>query len=156
VLGKAIKKNPAFSESYALRGVLRGMKIKMKPLSAFSQGPKIGKDRKKALQLDPKNPRVQYLTAVSFWHAPKILGDYGKALPHFLKADSLFKKEASMDKDPWLPVWGRSTNLAFTGEAFLAENDSSNARRYFNASLAVNPKDSLAKLGLKKLNPVKE
>jgi hypothetical protein len=52
ILTRSIERNPDFSESYALRGVLRGILIKMRPLSVFMQGPKVGKDREKALALD--------------------------------------------------------------------------------------------------------
>ena len=63
---KSIELYPEFSESYAIRGVLRGILIKMKPFSVFTQGRKVGKDRDKALSLDKDNPRVHYLTGVSF------------------------------------------------------------------------------------------
>ena len=65
----------------------------MKPVSVFTQGPKVGKDRKKALALDANNPRVHYLTGVSFWFAPEILGGSDKALEHLKIAEALFEKE---------------------------------------------------------------
>lgn len=152
VLGTAVARKPDFSESYAVRGVLRGMKISMNPVSVFTQGPLVGKDRDKALALNAGNPRVHFLTGVSFWYSPRILGNYGKALPHFLTADTLFEKESRMRKDPLYPRWGRSMNAAFIGEVYFAEEEYTAAKNYYQAALAVNESDSLAKRGMEKIN----
>ena len=45
ILTISIERNPNFSESYAIRGVLREIMIKMKSFSVFKQGPNVGKDR---------------------------------------------------------------------------------------------------------------
>ena len=156
VLDKAIAVRPDFSENYALRGVLRGMLIKLKPMSAFSQGPKVGKDRKKALELNPENPRVHYLTGVSFWYAPKILGGKDKALEHFLKAEALFEKEKSADKDPLLPCWGQSTCLSFIGDVYVSQKETDKAKEYYTKALSVNADDPLARQGLQKLEKQKK
>ena len=150
-LTKAIEISPDFSESYALRGVLRGMLIKMKPSSVFTQGRKVGKDRDRALDLDISNPRVHYLTGVSFWHAPEILGGRDRALGHLLKAERLFEREKQELKDELLPCWGRSTCLSFIGDIYSEQKEISNAKSYYSKALNVNPEDPLAKRGLKKL-----
>ena len=150
-LTKSIELSPDFSESYALRGVLRGILIKMKPSSVFSQGRKVGKDRDKALALDSLNPRVHYLTGVSFWHAPEILGGSDKALEHLLEAEKLFEKEKQNTKDRLLPRWGYSTCLAFIGDIYLEQKKNRNAQKYYYKALDINPADPLAQRGLKKL-----
>ena len=150
-LTKSIELSPDFSESYALRGVLKGILIKMKPTSVFTQGLKVGKDRDKALELDKLNPRVHYLTGVSFWYAPEILGGRDKALEHLLKAEKLFEKEDKGSKKKTLPRWGRSTCLAFIGGVFLAENKNKKAYEYYKKALDVNPFDPVALKGLKSL-----
>ncbi len=152
ILTKSIERAPDFSESYALRGVLRGILIKMKPTSVFTQGIKVGKDRDKALELDMTNPRVHYLTGVSFWYAPEILGGRDKALEHLLEAEKLFEKEDISSKDNILPRWGRSTCLAFIGDVFLSENRNEKAYEYYKKALDVNLKDPVALRGLKSLD----
>ena len=155
-LTKSIELSPDFSESYALRGVLRGILIKMKPSSVFSQGRKVGKDRDKALALDSLNPRVHYLTGVSFWHAPEILGGSDRALEHLLEAEKLFEREGLNPKEKLLPCWGRSTCLAFIGDVFMSRKEDSRAYIYYKKALGVNPADPLALRGLQKLEQSKE
>jgi tetratricopeptide (TPR) repeat protein len=155
ILSKSIELSPDFSESYALRGVLRGILIKIKPSSVFTQGPKVGKDRDRALSLDSFNPRVHYLTGVSYWYAPEILGGRDKALEHLLEAERLFEREAQNSKDKIYPSWGRSTCLAFIGDIFLHQKQNSRAYEYYKKAIDVNPQDPLALRGIKILESSK-
>jgi tetratricopeptide (TPR) repeat protein len=155
ILTQSIDLSPDFSESYALRGVLRGILIKMKPLSAVTQGRKVGKDREKALILDAYNPRVHYLTGVSYWFAPEILGGSDKALGHLLEAEQLFEKERQIPKNDLFPSWGQSTCLAFIGDVYLSEKQNEKAFTYYEKALRVNPNDPLALKGIKKMDGMK-
>ena len=56
VLTEAVRLDPEFSESYALRGVLRGMKIKLNFWTVLANGPGVEQDRDRALALNPVNP----------------------------------------------------------------------------------------------------
>jgi tetratricopeptide (TPR) repeat protein len=152
ILTQSIELSPGFSESYALRGVLRGILIKMKPFSAFTQGQKVGKDREKALALDTYNPRVHYLTGVSFWFAPEILGGSDKALGHLLEAEQLFEKEKQTQKNGLLPSWGQSTCLAFMGDIYLSQKQNKKAYAYYKKALQANPSDPLALRGMEKMD----
>ena len=147
---QSIDVSPSFSESYALRGVLRGILIKMKPLSVVRQGRKVGKDREKALFLDAYNPRVHYLTGVSFWFAPEILGGSHRALEHLLEAERLFEKERQTPKDSFLPSWGQSTCLSFIGDVYFSQKQNEKAFEYYGKALKINPNDPLALKGIKK------
>lgn len=151
ILSKSIELSPDFSESYAIRGVLRGILIKMKPFSVFTQGRKVGRDRDKALSLDKDNPRVHYLTGVSFWFAPEILGGPEKAMEHLLKAEKLFEQEKHTKKDMIFPTWGQSTCLAFMGDIYTSQNQKDKAYEYYEKALKANPDDLLALKGLKKI-----
>jgi tetratricopeptide (TPR) repeat protein len=155
ILTRSIEHNPDFSESYALRGVLRGILIKMKPLSVFTQGAKVGKDREKALALDANNPRVYYLTGVSFWFAPEILGGSDKALEHLKIAESLFEKKGERKTTDFHPSWGQSSCLAFIGDIYASQKQDQNAYIYYKKSLEVNPNDPLALRGMNKLDDIK-
>ncbi|MBN1832279.1 MAG: hypothetical protein JW896_09225 [Deltaproteobacteria bacterium] len=155
ILTRSIDLSPDFSESYALRGVLRGILIKMEPLSAVRQGRKVGKDREKALVLDAYNPRVHYLTGVSFWFAPEILGGSERALGHLLEAEQLFEKERQTPKNNLLPSWGQSTCLSFIGDVYLSEKQNEKAFTYYEKALKVNPDDPLALKGIEKMDGMK-
>ena len=155
-LNHAIANDPENSESYALRGVLRGMRISLNPWSVFKHGPRVMQDRDTALELDPANPRVHYLTGMSFWHAPEILGGRDKALSHLLRAERLFAHEASEEHHPLAPRWGHDLCLACIGDIYRSKKDAVKARHYYQKALALNPADPVAAKGLKKLVEHKE
>lgn len=149
VLTQAIALDPGFSESYALRGVLRGMLIQLNPWAVFTQGPGVQSDRDRALALDPANPRVHYLTGISLWKAPEIFGGGSQqALAHFLKAEELFARESGRPRRPLDPVWGRSTCLSFIGDVYARQGDRAAAERYYRKALEQNPLDLRAREGL--------
>ena len=147
-LQRAVELNADDSESYALLGVITGMKIAAKPVSAVWLGPKVMKYKKRALQLDPENPRVHYLTGASYYYAPAILGGREKSLEHFLRAEELYEREQEAGKDPWQPQWGYSTCLAFTAQVYAKAGDREEAEAYYQKALRVNPNDQLAQQGL--------
>jgi len=153
----AIDKNPAYSESYALRGVLRGMKIKLNPWAVFSHGPGVQADRDQALKLNADNPRVHYLTGLSLWMSPEIFGGSAQqALSHFLKAEQLFAVEASGEKPPLEPSWGYSTCLSFIGDVYARRGDRQQAYRYYQKTLMINPQDQRAQEGLERISREEE
>ncbi|MEW6517179.1 MAG: tetratricopeptide repeat protein [candidate division FCPU426 bacterium] len=153
VLTRAIERNPAYSESFALRGVLRGMKIKLNTWAVFSHGPGVQSDRDQALNLNPDNPRVHYLTGVSLWMSPEIFGGGAKqALAHFLKAEELFEAEAGKKHPPLDPAWGYSTCLSFIGDVYAKQGEWQQAYRYYQKSLMANPQDQRAQEGLDRIS----
>jgi tetratricopeptide (TPR) repeat protein len=155
-LNEAIQINPDFSESYAIRGVLRGMRISLEPWSMVTHGPFVGKDRDMALKINPDNPRVHYLTGMSYWYAPKLLGGRQKALRHLLKAEQLFVFEASQDNEPLEPTWGYEMCLSFIGDFYREKKDRAKAEEYYTKALALNADDLVAQNGLNKLKKHEE
>jgi tetratricopeptide (TPR) repeat protein len=147
-LEQAIALNENDSESYALLGVITGMKIAENPFSAVWLGSKVMKYKKRALESDPENPRVHYLTGTSYYHAPGILGGREKSLEHFLKAEALYERERGAGKDPLQPQWGYSTCLAFTAKVYAQAGEEERAEAYYQKALRVNPNDKLARKGL--------
>jgi tetratricopeptide (TPR) repeat protein len=147
-LEQAVALNANDSESYALLGVITGMKIAERPVSAVWLGSKVMKYKKQALASDPENPRVHYLTGTSYYHAPGILGGREKSLEHFLKAEELYEREISAGKDPLQPQWGYSTCLAFTAKVYVKAEEIKRAEAYYAKALRVNPNDKLAQKGL--------
>jgi tetratricopeptide (TPR) repeat protein len=150
-LEQAVALNADDSESYALLGVITGMKIAEKPVSAVWLGSKVMKYKKQALASDPENPRVHYLTGTSYYHAPGILGGREKSLEHFLKAEELYEREVRAEKGPLQPQWGYSACLAFTAKVYVKAGDFERGEEYFSKALMVNPQDKLARKGLEEL-----
>jgi tetratricopeptide (TPR) repeat protein len=150
-LEQAIALNADDSESYALLGVITGMKIAEKPVSAVWLGSKVMKYKKKALESDPENPRVHYLTGTSYYYAPGFLGGREKSLEHFLKAEELYEREMGAGKDPVQPQWGYSACLAFTAKVYAKAGEGERAEVYYTKALRVNPNDKLAQKGLAEL-----
>jgi tetratricopeptide (TPR) repeat protein len=150
-LSRSIEENPRFSESHALRGVLRGMKINLNRWTVFSHGLGVKSDRDKAIELSPENPRVHYLTGISFWMAPDILGGKKHALPHLMKAEKLYESEMLKERSPLEPNWGYHTCLAFIGDVYCEQRKYSQARIYYEKALSVNPYEKLAREGLEKI-----
>lgn len=154
VLTQAVEKAPDLSESYALRGVMRGMKIKLNAWNVFSQGLALQADRDQAFKLNAENPRAHYLAGLSVWMSPEFFGGGAKqALEYLFRAENLFTAEASQNKQPWEPTWGYSTCLSFIGDIYAAQAQRPAAEEYYRKALLVNPNDPRALEGLKNLGP---
>jgi len=147
-LEQVIALNENDSESYALLGVITGMKIAEQPVSAIWLGSKVMKYKKRALESDPENPRVHYLTGTSYYHASGILGGREKSLEHFLAAEKFYEQERGAGKGPVQPQWGYSACLAFTAKVYAKGGDEQRAEAYYIKALRVNPNDKLAQKGL--------
>ncbi|MFC1585475.1 tetratricopeptide repeat protein [Fibrobacterota bacterium] len=155
-LEQAVALDTAHAESYALLGTLYGIKIYQKWRFAPVLGPKVFKLINHGLDLEPENPRIQYLIGVSYLFTPKILGGgVSKGLTHLIKAEVFFDKEAKREAAPGEPRWGMSTNLGFIGKAYMKLKETEKAETYFKKALKVNPNDLLAKSGLKEVEKEK-
>jgi hypothetical protein len=100
---EAIAKN---AETYAIENMSATQQMLVDPQSRYMTN---GKDAAEALQkgmaLDPNNPRLYYLQAMSLFNTPaQFGGGKDKAKPVFEKSVSLFK--AAQPK-PLYPNWGQ-------------------------------------------------
>jgi hypothetical protein len=100
---EAIEKN---AETYAVENMSATQQMLVDPQSRYMTN---GKDAAEALQkglaLDPNNPRLYYLQAMSlFGTPPQFGGGKDKAKPVFEKSVALFK--AAQPK-PLYPTWGQ-------------------------------------------------
>ncbi len=103
---KAIK--PDESEIYALQAFVYLMSI-IKPEEGYKYSTLANEDLTKAEKLNPNNPRIYYLSALSFLYTPEDFGGgVAVAKPLFVKAEQLFKGETGKDK--LLPSWGKFHN----------------------------------------------
>jgi hypothetical protein len=100
---EAIEKN---AETYAVENMAATQQMLVDPQSRWATN---GKDASAALQkglaLDPNNPRLYYLQAMSLFNTPSQFGGgKDKAKPVFEKSIALYK---SAQPKPLYPTWGR-------------------------------------------------
>lgn len=154
VLKRAVELNDGDAEAHAMLATLTGMRISEKPLAAVWLGPRVMKHRRAAEKHGAENPRVHYLAGAGY-----LLGDRGreeKALAHFERALELFPEEAKRDRPDWAPTWGHANCLAFAGQACQRLARVEQARAYFEQALEKNPRNRLAREGMKAIGAPRE
>lgn len=113
-LGKAeaIQKN---AETYAVENMSATQQMLVDPQTRWQTNGKDASDAlEKGLALDPNNPRLYYLQAMSLFNTPaQFGGGKDKAKPVFEKSVSLFK---TAQQKPLYPSWGQKQ-----AEAMLAQ-----------------------------------
>jgi tetratricopeptide (TPR) repeat protein len=140
-----LRLKPDDPECHALLSALLGLQIARHPTTAIWRGPQVMRHQRLALLNGPDNPRVQYLIGSGYYHAPGLLGDRKQALVYFLKAETLFAKEAAAGgEDPLQPRWGRSSCLTFTGKLYQEAGERDKALACYRRALEANPRDKLA------------
>ena len=109
---EAIEKN---AEIYTLRNMAATQQMIVDPQTRWqSYGQEASAALQKGMEIDPNNPRLYYLQAMSIFGTPEQFGGgKAKAKPVFEKAIALFKTE---NPKPMYPHWGQKE-----AEAKLAE-----------------------------------
>jgi tetratricopeptide (TPR) repeat protein len=143
-LERAVERDEADAETYALLSVLTGIEIARKPVFAPMLGPRFLRHKKAAIDKGPENPRVHYLLGTSYYHGPDMLGGKEKALEAFLKAETLFAKQLQDPGGSTQPLWGRSSCLTFIGKTYAHMGQVARAKEYYDKALSINPNDKLA------------
>ena len=146
-LQSATDKNGKFAEAYALLASCYGQKIRYYPLAGITLGPKSGKALSIAMALEPENPRVVLLNAMSTYFTPAFFGgSKEEGLQGFRKATALFDRWKSPDS--LQPDWGYDEAYIWIGIANLEQKEPMSARRAFQRALEINPKNGWAKYEL--------
>ena len=103
VKAEAIEKN---SEIYTIRNMAASQQMIVDPQARWmSYGQEASGALQKGMELDPNNPRLYYLQAMSIFGTPEQFGGGKvKAKPVFEKAITLFKAETPK---PMYPHWGQ-------------------------------------------------
>lgn len=137
-LQQATKLDGSFAEAHALLSSVYGRKIGMKPMLGMIMGPKADVAIKKAKQLDPDNPRIIYIEAMSDFHKPETWGgSIERAIDGLQRAAGLFAEETVTD--PLMPDWGHDETYAWLGIAYIRKEQPDDARQAFEKALAINP-----------------
>lgn len=96
------------SEIYALKGLISQMRLMVNPMERWQKyGPLANKYLKKAKELDPTNPRPDYLIGQSLLYTPVQFGG-GKEVARPILQESMKKYESFKLENSISPDWGKN------------------------------------------------
>jgi hypothetical protein len=99
---------PENSEIYALKGFINQMRLLVNPMARWQKyGPLASGFLKKAKELDPTNPRPDYLIGQSLLYTPVEFGG-GKEVARPILLESLKKYESFKLESSISPNWGKN------------------------------------------------
>jgi tetratricopeptide (TPR) repeat protein len=127
------------ADALALRGSVIGLMIGLSgnPLSGMTLGPKASGLVDRALEVDPKNPRVWLIRGMSAMFTPKMFGGgTDKAERDLQKAIELFEAERPVAP---APSWGRADAYVWLGQALQKDEKLDEARAAYQKALAIQP-----------------
>ena len=134
----AVAIDSSFAEGWLLLSASYAQKITVKPLSAVGLGRRFNRAMNRAEELEPDNPRVVLLRAITDYNLPRIVGgNKGRAVDGFLRSAKLYQEETVTD--PALPSWGHDQAYARLGIAYMDRHKFDEAREAFNRALVLNP-----------------
>ena len=137
-LEAATAQDDSFAEGWLMLSAAYAQKITVKPLQAVGLGRKFNRAMSRAQELEPDNPRVVLLKAITDYNLPRIVGgNKGRAVEGLNRAASLFAEEVV--EDPLLPSWGHDQAYARLGIAYMDQGDLAQARTSFERALEINP-----------------
>ena len=138
LLEQATAKTPS-ADALALRSAVLGLMIGLSgnPLSGMTLGPKSSGFADRAMELEPKNPRVWLIRGMSAMFTPKTFGGGTDKAEHDLKkAIELF--DADRPVAP-APSWGRADAYIWLGQALQKNEKPDEARVAYQKALAIQP-----------------
>ena len=137
-------KSPA-ADALALRGGVIGQMIGLSgnPLAGMTMGPKSSGLIDRAMETDPKNPRVWLIRGMSAMFTPKMFGGgTDKAERDLRKATELFAAERPVAPEP---SWGHADAYIWLGQALQKEEKADDARAAYQKALELQPTNQWVK-----------
>jgi tetratricopeptide (TPR) repeat protein len=135
-LEELLQADPENAEAQALYATINGARIGSM-FSGMRRGPRASKAFEKALELEPKNPRVHMQQGISRLFRPAMFGGgVDKAEAELERARELFEAEAP--EKSW-PDWGRVEIYAWLGVTMARKEDYESARQYYEKALELEP-----------------
>jgi tetratricopeptide (TPR) repeat protein len=137
-LDKALEVQSNFAEALALQSACLGMLADLSTWRAPFAAPKSATQLRKALQIAPKNPRVQLLDAIGdYGHAKGPDGDAEHPCSKFKAVATLFDAErADVDQ---VPGWGAAEAYMWLGRCYLDIGNPNEARDALERALLIAP-----------------
>jgi tetratricopeptide (TPR) repeat protein len=144
---RAFALDPKFGEALALKGTLQGMAITFVPDARMTLAAEMNENLSRAATLDPQNPRIAFLAALTTLYKPiDVGGGPARAKPQLEHAVALF---AASDRPGRNGIaWGHDDALLWTGVALSRLGDWAGARERFRQALAANPANGWVKTNL--------
>jgi|Deesub1362B_J571_1020462.scaffolds.fasta_scaffold00937_2 tetratricopeptide (TPR) repeat protein len=150
-LEKAIGYDSKFADAYALLATLYGQKIGLEPAATMELGPQSWTLMETALHLQPDNPRVRMLKAVSTYYTPEQYGgSREKGKSQLIAALSLFEKESP--NSPLQPDWGYEEALSMLATWYIESEKPDSALYYAQKAIQINPEYGWARTLMDSLN----
>lgn len=98
---------PNNSEIYTLKGMIAQARMQIDPMNRWMKyGPEADNSFKKAIELDPLNPRPEYLIGIGLFYTPAQFGG-GPATAKPVLENSMKKFNEFVPANDLMPNWGR-------------------------------------------------
>lgn len=98
---------PDESEIYTLKGMIMQGRLQIDPMNRYMKySVEMSSNFQKAQQLNPLNPRPDYLIAVTTFYTPEQFGGGPKAAKPMLET-AMKKFNEFVPKDDLMPIWGK-------------------------------------------------
>jgi len=142
-LNEVIKLNKDFADGYGLLSSMYGEKMGIQPWTGIMYGSRSSTLIRKAIQLEPNNPRLYMIQGTSAMFTPeKWGGSKEEAKELYLKAAELFKTD---NPPPLMPHYGKSDIYAWLGQLELKMGHPEEAKKYYHKALDVDPNNNWVK-----------
>jgi hypothetical protein len=107
IIALADSLQPNESEIYVLKGFLCQARLQIDPMNRYMKyGAEMNSSLQKAISLDQKNPRPEYLMGMSLYYTPEQFGGGVKRAKTVFES-SLKKFNEFVPKDDLMPIWGK-------------------------------------------------
>jgi tetratricopeptide (TPR) repeat protein len=145
---RLVKLDPKHAEGWALMAGLEGLSLSFaSPMAGMTLGPKMEEELRRAVTLEPKNPRVRLIQGINTFHKPKFVGGGPEpALPILESAQKLFAAEAATDSTA--PAWGHDDAYLWAGQAEMGLKHYGEAREAYLKALEANPDNAWVRVRL--------
>lgn len=142
-LDHALQAQSDFADAMALQSVCLGRLAGQSAWRAPFAAPKSATQLRKALQLEPKNPRVLLLEAVDAYERRKTPTNGAQPCEKFKSTAAVFETErADVDR---VPGWGAAEAYMWLGRCYLDNGDGNEARDALERSLLIAPEFAQAR-----------
>jgi tetratricopeptide (TPR) repeat protein len=142
-LGNALQAQRDFADALALQSACLGLLAEQSTWHVPFAAPKSATQLRKALQLEPKNPRVLLLDALDTYQHRKPSEDTPHTCDKFKSTAAMFETErAAVDK---VPGWGAAEAYMWLGRCYLDNGDGNAARDALERSLLIAPEFTQAR-----------
>lgn len=142
----AVVQYPQNAEMQAMLSSALGMRMGEKPLSALTQGHRVGALMDRAMALDSLNPRVRYLYGVNLVFTPELFGGGAAAgRVQLQRASQLFEQESRTKKTNSAPTWGAVPTAGFVALSWLREDKPQSALVAAQQCLQANPRNNICR-----------